>query len=644
MLKWLRSVLPEKINKIAPPDLKFFSMLSVSFAFAFMVFIYSPFDIYLNNPSGFVVSWKFLLPPLTVAFFLCFLLLLVVLLLLWHRKIITGLILFAVPGLLIIIARYIYLMFSESFGFMIAAIIIIMVIWVLLIAVFKEKSADIVMLLMWGVIAASYVQTLFLNGKMVEITGQQTLYSERAAGNYINLLIWVTLTLTPLFVYMILKVKKRIFKYEKALVFSVMIISGMQIAGLTAAAVSTDLPEGFDDNPMYYSYEAAVTFNPDENIIVFVLDSLDVRVVRYTFDLYPHLTGYLDGFTLYENNTAEHFNTIPSMVSLITQHHIGYGMDDWVYREEAWEKHNFIDTLRENGFSTNLYLDQATTFERYDFIKHRTDNLKETDKLSINHRFFFPTILRLSLGRLSPYLLKNTLLAEITPSFGRNFYTAGADNEINSFIPFVGIESDIAFHRFLLQSEFSTGSEKSVFIMMHLNSVHADGDINDPRSYGYHYDEESGEIRHGGSRWDISRAGFEMLNLYFGKMKEIGIYDNSTIIITGDHGRRGDSLPETTALFIKPKNPAGALVTDTTTGLSHKYFAASIIDIAGLPHYEFGISYFDIINGLIPAPPRFLFVTGLWAPEMARIQGGHGVWEVTGDANDFDNWTFISFD
>jgi len=176
---------------------------------------------------------------------------------------------------------------------------------------------------------------------------------------------------------------------------------------------------------------------------------------------------------------------------------------------------------------------------------------------------------------------------------------------------------------------------------MHFNSAHADGDINDPKSYGYHYDEVSGEIRQGGSRTDVIRASFEMLNLYFTMMKEAGVYDNSTIIITGDHGMRGD-LPETTSLFIKPKGSTGALVTDTTTELSHAYFPASIIDAAGLSHAEFGISYFDIINGLTPAPPvRYMFVVGGWTAPMARILGDDGVWEIVGDANQMENWTFV---
>jgi hypothetical protein len=238
-------------------------------------------------------------------------------------------------------------------------------------------------------------------------------------------------------------------------------------------------------------------------------------------------------------------------------------------------------------------------------------------------------------------MLKNTWLGLLTPVFGRTFFSVVVDNYIVSYVPVVSIESDVKFYNFLRQSTFSADSEKDVFILMHLNSSHADGDINDPHSYGYHYDEASGEIRYGGSRWDVTRASFEKLNYYFNRMREIGVFDNSTIIITGDHGRRGD-LPDLVSLFIKPKNSTGELITDSVTELSNKYFPASILDAAGVPHEDYGISYFDIINGLVPAPPvRTLYVVGAWTTPIARIRGGYGVWEVVGDASNLENWTFI---
>ena len=630
-----------KQKSILPPKRQLAAILSISFASAFTLFFYTPLDMYLNNPSDFVVSWRFILPPLLGVFLLCFLVLSAVLIVIWHRKIMAGVIALALCGVMIIVARFAFMLFSVAFLYMLGVIVLAIVGWVLLLKILKEEALTVVILSIWGVIIAAYIQTLFLNGNMVAIMGQQTEYSDFTFGNIINILIWVVIVLAPLCIWFLFRMKKKEFRFEKATVLSLVIISGMQITGMVSTAVTTDLPEGFDQNPVYFTYEDTTTLNAENNIIVFVLDSLDVQVMRATFGYFPHIKDYLDGFTLYENNVAEHFDTIPSMVSMVTQRQIRPDIGGTEYREEAWAYHNFIDTLRKNGFTTSLYLDLPSTFERYGLISDRTDNLIRADEFNLNLRPFLFMTTRLSLGRLSPYVLKNTWLAAIEPAFGAAFFTMVVGDPVSAYIPIVGIESDIRFHNFLRQSEVSADSEQNVFIMMHFNSAHAHGDINDPHSYGYHFDEETGEIRHGGSRWDVTRASFEKLNIYFNMMREAGVFDNSTIIITGDHGRRYE-LPETVSLFIKPQGSTGPLVTDTTTELSHTYFPAGILEAAGIPHTEYGISYFDIINGIALAPPvRVMHVVGAWTAPMARAYGDYGIWEIIGDANVRENWTFI---
>jgi len=630
-----------KLKSILPPKLKLAAILSISFSSAFLVFIYTPFDIYLNNPSDFVVSWRLMLPPLLIVFLICFLILSFILFMMWHKKIIIGLVLLALCGVFFAVARFYFLPLQT----LLIVIAVAMTVWVLMLKFLKEESADVVMLVLLGLIVAAYVQTLFLNNNMVSIMGQQTFYSERSTGNIINMLIWAAIALIPLSAFIVFKIMKKDFRYEKIFISTLVILSGMQITGLTVTAVTTDLPEGYDQDPVYFSYEAMVNFNPDENIIVFVIDTLDTRIINATFDNYPHLWDYLEGFTYYTNNTAEYFDTVASMTSMLTRHHILPWENGWTYIERAWDRHTFIDTLRENGFSSNLYLDMNCTFNRYGLIKDRVDNTAPVDSVSIRPRPFLSISTRLSLGRVSPYLLKNTWLSTIRVAFNREFVNVDLQDDITSFIPIVDIHSDIRVHNFLMQADFSVNSEKNVFILMFINGPHANGDRNDPSSYGIHYDEESGYIRYGGDRVDITRANFETLNLYFQNMKEIGVYDNSTIIITGDHGLR-DTIPETTALFIKPKGSSGSLAEDSITELSHLYFQSSILDAAGLPFQQYGVSYFDIINGLTPAPhKRILFVKGLnSATPNARIHGDYGVWEVVGDANAAENWTFVPWD
>jgi len=621
-----------------PPKLKLAVLLSVSFATSLMVFIYAPLDIYLHNPSEFVIGWRVMLLPLFATFLLCFAALFIVLLLMWHRKILIGIILIALCGGFLAIVRIAFL----PLPYLLVAVTVAMGAWFFLIKFLKQEAVDVIVLILGGLLVAGYIQTLFFNENMSAIMGQQTEYNNLSPYNIFNLLLWIVVAIAPLCTFIIFKLIKKKFIYDKIFFLSLVIMSGMQIIGLVSVAITTDLPKGYDEEPVYFTYEAAVNFNSDENIIVLVLDKLDTRVVDAVFEYSPHLWDYFDGFTYYRNNTAEYFDTVTSVTSMLTRQHISPTEGGRAYIDRAWQYHNFIDTLKEHGFISNLYIDRVCSFNRYELIKDRADNTMYADRLFFRPRPFLAISARFSLGRASPYLLKNTWLSPIFTGFAGQYFYFEVDNDIAQFIPIVDIHSDMKFHRFLRQAEFSSDNENSVFIFMHFNSAHGNGDIDDPNSNGYHYDEASGEIRQGGSQLDILRASFEKLELYFNGIKEIGVYDNSTIIIVGDHGVR-KQIPETTALLVKPKDATGALKVDALTELSHLYFQSSILDAAGLPYEEFGVSYFDIINALAPVPPiRTLYVPGKHAATPnARIYGDFGIWEVAGDANERDSWSFI---
>jgi len=576
-------VMADKIKTLLPSKGKLGITVAISFAYSFMLFIYTPLDMFLHNPVDFVVGWRFLLPPLMLVFVISFIAIFVVLTLLHHRKILPGVVALALFGVMVIIARFALGLFSVAFFHVMGAIVVAIIAWILLLKVLKRQAFNVVVLLMGGVLLAAYIQTLFLNGDMVSIMGQQTGYGELTFENIRNILTWIVIIIAPLFLCLIFKPDNKPLKFDKAYVLSIVIIVGMQTVGLVSTAISTDLPEGYDQRPIYFSYDAAINFNDENNVLVFLLDTLDVRVIRDTFEAYPHLQGYLDGFTLYENHTAEHFGTVPSVVAMLTGHHAVAGQQGPELKEEAWAKHNFIDTLRENGFRANLYLCLISVFGNYNQIAHRSDNLGVANHVELNIQQLLFTTTRLSFARISPYLLKNTWLTNITPDFGRSFFNIEVEDETAVFIPMVGIHSDMRFHRYITHNEFTANSEESVFTFIFLNGPHAHGHIDDPYSNGFHFDEATGGLRQGGSRTQVTRAVFESLNYFFNRMKEIGVYDNTTIIITGDHGLR-EQIPDTVSLFIKPQGSTGPLVTDSVTELSLINFQATVMEAAGLAH------------------------------------------------------------
>jgi len=636
------------LRKVAGPlpKIKALTILTLSFAAAFTVILFAPFDLYLHNPTSFIVGWKLLLPPLLLYFLIAFVVLSAILLLLWRQKFKTGLALLLTGGLLVTAARFAFQMLQSLYPYFLAAIIIALALWILSLKMMNEKAIDAALLVAWGVLVSSYVQILFLNGGMAPITGDRADYGALTFGNIVNLLIWGVLTFTPLCLWLALRARKKEFQYEKPLMISMLLIFGMQAAGLVSAAVSTELPKGYDEeNPRYISYGPALKLNSDENIIIFILDRLAVDYMNETLEAYPELYEQLDGFVFYENNIAESPQTFPSVTTMLTQHYYTEGLTFSEYWEEAWARHNAIDALRENGFSTNLYLDKISTYGSLEEIESRTDNLKNIYDVTVRHRGMINAIGRLSFGRLAPYFLKNFFLAPMDPSFGNDLFSSREVDPAEVQPPAVGVRGDLRFYQYIKQNEFTADSNKKVFNAIHLNCSHADFDKAVTRR-GYRYDKNSGEIKRGGNYIDSTRACFEILNIYFTKMKELGVYDNSTIILAGDHGVgwAGDGAAVTTALLIKRQNAAGALIRNAEAELSNQYFGASILHAAGIGHENLGVSYFDIIGGAPPPIRSWYNYTGWWGArgnsEMIALRG---IYEISGDANDYDNWKYIDF-
>ena len=307
------------------------------------------------------------------------------------------------------------------------------------------------------------------------------------------------------------------------------------------------------------------------------------------------------------------------------------------YWEKAWSQRTIIDTLRENGYTTNLYIDKVSTYGNVEEIQGRTDNLMYDGRLIVHLKGLLNMTGRLSLGRLSPYLFKNFFLSSIDASFGNEMFIYSTDKKSDVARPSVNVTSDLDFYRYIKSNDLLVGTDMRVFNFIHMNCSHTDRDIT-VDSLGYHIDEKDRSIVRGGNYIETTRACFDILSMYFNKMKNINVYDNSTIILVADHGA---TTKATACLFIKPRESRGELKIDITSELSNKYFGASVIETAGIPHKAYGLSYFDIINGAVP-PVRIIYGQTNWwtARNDAEMVILNGTYEVVGDANNFENWKY----
>ena len=611
-----------------PSRAKLMAMLSLSFAFSYMLFFFVPLETYLHNPHSFVVGWGFLLPQL-VAFTLigvAVLMAILVMLLQDNALYVVGtiVVLCIAP---VMFARFVMSTISnDHYAFLIFFSLPAVLLCFLMQKLLKDKAGDVAVIFLWGLLIASYVQLLFLNGGMPHIMFFEITFMIPTSRMAVNLIVWVTIVIIPCIAWLASRSKKT-YIYDKVFFLSALVVIGMQTAGLVSTSVTAHIPDGFEKNPQYLSYAPVLELSSDDNIIVFILEYLDVRYMDEVLSKYPEIYSQLDGFTYYSNNVSEYLSTFPSITKMLTMHDYTEGLSIVDYWEEAWARQGLADILKENGYTVNMIIDRSSTYGNAGHLQNRADNLRVSygiRRAPTSTAIYMGSI---SLGRLMPYIFKDYFLRNIHSGFANNLYVLGTDDGTQNTV--ISTETDMFFYEYLLKNHVTADNEMRVFNVVHMNSAH--------QSNNLRYDVEADIIVEGGDHIDSMRANFEILNMYFRQMSDAGIYDRSTIIIIGDHGMRYfrddvESPAVTTGLLIKPREGEGRLERNSIAELSHTNFAASVLEAAGIPHSGYGLSYFDIVNGNM-SQVRF-FTQSAW--------GATGdVYEITGDANNFANWRLM---
>ena len=143
-------------------------------------------------------------------------------------------------------------------------------------------------------------------------------------------------------------------------------------------------------------------------------------------------------------------------------------------------------------------------------------------------------------------------------------------------------------------------------------------------------------------------------------MKELGVYENSTIIIVGDHGKVGGGIanaensrtkdlkkPMRTALYVKPAGitkedlPNGEMRTSNVP-VAHENLWATIFQSEGISYgtdVDFAQkSVFDIENEFKGDYTNFVRKF-YWTKRKPTVNSYELVtYEIVGDSHDFKNW------
>ena len=422
----------------------------------------------------------------------------------------------------------------------------------------EGRKKSIAMLILNIISVCIYVQYMFMNGALGELNGFLFVPGEHIALIIINALIWLAL----IAFFVVLFVKKKI--SDKLQFYIPLFLFAVQLVAVISQLFTVS-PDNYRMRQEYYDNSEMYTVAPGHNTIVFVFDAVDNDYIKKIYDENP---GYFEDFKDYimYTDTCSVYDCTPfSFPQMFTG--CGFAGEEIADYNEAYTR------LHDNDYIIDFYsYEWDTTMP--DITKY-IDNCyygeSASSKYAVSYTSILVDSLRLSAYQLLPYFAKPAVNMDGI-SFKSQISFLDAENEAiydnNEFLDNISLT-------------VSDASENRL-IMIHLKGAHFDTIEFDE------YDEET-------------YTCLEIAKKYMNCLKELGLYDDATIILTADHGRHevieGDLMSATPMLMIKRPGYMGENMLVLGAPVYHTDFIKTILVDAGL--YEesdgdrFGYSFYD---------------------------------------------------
>jgi len=287
------------------------------------------------------------------------------------------------------------------------------------------------------------------------------------------------------------------------------------------------------------------TYSSDTNFNILILDCFDSRLFTSMLrndEEFREMTNKLDGFTFYRDTLGAYNLTDYAIPTILTGQLYLAETTYGDYIEEAFEKSALLNKLSEAGYSNNVY---STITLPQGKASEEIDNLSRIRFKPIYSSKFIIDMYKTVAFRYAPTPLKKHFYSsyfEIAP----NKTTDKDKSDINSqAYDWYNIVWNGRY-----QGEDFEMVDTNMFHLYHLEGIH------EPRQYHSNFEFTSNPE-------EVSIEEAAVLNMkivveWIEMLKSKGVYDNSVIVIMGDHGtsryETEVNVAQTPLLLIKGTN------------------------------------------------------------------------------------------
>ena len=466
-----------------------------------------------------------------------------------------------------------------------------------------ERQFGLLCEIIFAIAAACYLQEILLNGKMDVLDGSIQTWSVLQI--IVNLLIWIAIIGLSIGL-------KHILKRDMIKIYSTICIylSIIQLVTWGYLGLTTDFPKM--ENNLELTTDARLELDSENNVIVFVLDWFDVQVAEKILAKNENFMEPLHDFTWYRNTTSAYAYTIMSVPYLLTDVEWQYDMEESDYMKYAFSNSTLLKDIADRNYDIGLYTSKKCVSSE---VKDIVTNYINITTQGWNYNGIMEQMLHCSKYKSYPFVLK-----EKYRYTGDDIFMAIRQAGVHS------ITNDDVFYDDLVYKGIEVRDNSKydgVFRFYHLNGVHPPIKKDLPT---------------------MGQRSLEIIYEYMEQMKDAGIYDDATIIITADHGHnflnRKDRLhsleldvPSSPILFVKrPNETHEGEPLISMAPVSHTDMGASIIKAVNGDYTKYGEAFDDIEED----SQRIRYF------EYRRHDDvPYAKYEINGYVSDWSNWTIV---
>lgn len=462
--------------------------------------------------------------------------------------------------------------YGDFGGYMSIIAIIGSVIGAVILGFMPEIIKKIVLSGIFGISLMGYVQVMFIN-KGLDLLGMNPEgYTVILGQAIVNAFIWFAFVLG----FIVLAFRKYDI-WKKVVVYGsgfLICIQAVALISLTLTAEDSAYHRASEGN-WFLSGENQYKVSADKNVIVLVLDYFSNQYVDPVLEQYPDAFDCLNDFTYYNNADCAYFGTYPSLAHMLSGAPVepDISINEWM--EKIWQMdkvEDFYQSMQEAGYVTNVYTpdkNMLCAMNSVEILDGTISNItNEGQDLEVNNRLLLKTMTKMSCYRFFPYILKPYVYTNVDEYAD---VVLPRNNKI--------YHNNHEFYEQLLEQGLKTDKESNYYIMQHLMGPHLFETGPD------------GHFKEGATREETIKGCMVIVEEYLNQLKELGVYDDATIIVTADHGEPRESQ---IIFFMKQAGEKHDEMFISSAPISLTDYQATIAQAAGIDSTLFGTPVTDI--------------------------------------------------